>query len=399
METFNAAVLARPLPTGDFMPQLSANALAIPASGIRRIYELASELDDVIQLSIGEPERPVAKHILDAGASAWNADVTHYTPNSGMALLRSAIAAKLERDNHYRVDDDQIHVTSGGSQALHMAMSLTLTAGDEILIPDPGYATFTMIPRLLGAVPVPYHLAAEEEFQPSISHLERCITPRTKVLLINSPSNPLGVVFSAEKLTELLQFAARHDLWVISDEVYEYFTFSRAFTSVASLDTDGRVFSVYSVSKTYGLTGGRVGYLVTPPGVASTFRAAQEATVSCVNAPAQLAVVAALDGPQDYVHEARAHYGANVEAACATLDQRGIPYQRPQGAFYIWIDVSHVSGGDVAAWAEHFLLTARVAVAPGVAFGQAGEGWIRICAAGKTEPLLEAIKRLPSVTS
>lgn len=221
------------------MPQLSANAQAIPASGIRRIFELASELDDVIHLSVGEPDRPVARHILDAGASAWNADVTNYTPNSGMSLLRQAIAAKLERDNHYRVDDDQIHVTAGGSQALHMAMSLTLTAGDEILIPDPGYATFSMVPTLLGAVPVPYHLKAEDEFQPSLENLEQSITPRTKVLLINSPSNPLGVVYSAEKIGELLQFAAKHDLWVISDEVYEYFTFGRAFTSVASLDKDG----------------------------------------------------------------------------------------------------------------------------------------------------------------
>lgn len=378
------------------MPQLSANALAIPASGIRRIFELASELDDVIHLSVGEPDRPVARHILDAGASAWNADVTNYTPNSGMSLLRQAIATKLERDNRYRVDDDQIHVTAGGSQALHMAMSLTLTAGDEILIPDPGYATFAMVPTLLGAVPVPYHLKAEDEFQPSLENLEQCITPRSKVLLINSPSNPLGVVYSAEKIGELLQFAAKHDLWVISDEVYEYFTFGRAFTSVASLDKDARVFSVYSVSKTYGLTGGRVGYLVTPPGVANTFRAAQEAIVSCVNSPAQLAVVAALEGPQDYVQEARNHYGTNVEAACAVLDQRGIVYQRPQGAFYIWIDVSHVSNGNVAAWAEHFLLTQRVAVAPGVAFGPAGEGWIRICAAGRTELLLEAVKRLPA---
>lgn len=379
------------------MPQLSANALAIPASGIRRIYELASELDDVIQLSIGEPERPVAAHILQAGADAWLADITHYTPNSGMARLRSAISTKLERDNGYRVDDDQIHVTAGGSQALHMAMSLTLTAGDEILIPDPGYATFAMIPMLIGAVPVAYHLKAEDDFQPSLENLEQVVTPRTKVLLINSPSNPLGVVYSAEKLNELLAFAAKHDLWVISDEVYEYFTFTQAFTSVASLDTDGRVFSVYSVSKTYGLTGGRVGYLVTPPGVASTFRAAQEATVSCVNSAAQLAVVAALEGPQDSLHEAREHYGNNVEAACAVLDKLGLHYQRPQGAFYIWIDVSHASGGDVAAWAEHFLLTERVAVAPGVAFGPAGEGWIRICAAGKTDPLLIAVSRLPSI--
>lgn len=378
------------------MPNIAATVSAVPASGIRRIFELAADLEDVIQLSVGEPELPVAPHILEAGARAWQADVTNYTPNSGMAILRSAIVAKLERENGYHVDDDQVHVTAGGAQALHMAMSLTLTAGDEILIPDPGYATFAMTPRLIGAVPVPYALRAERGFIPVVEELDALVSPNTRVLLINSPSNPLGVVYDRAVLGELVAFAARHDLWIISDEVYEALTYDGGFTSVAAIDDDERVLSVYSLSKTYGLTGARVGYLVTPPGLAERFRAAQETIVSCVNAPAQLAALAAIEGPQSAVVEAREHYRANLAAATSELDARGIRYLNPGGAFYLWIDVAHATGGDVAAWAERFLLEHRVAVAPGIAFGASGEGWIRVCFAGRPGPLVEATRRLPA---
>ncbi|MFF7594532.1 MULTISPECIES: pyridoxal phosphate-dependent aminotransferase [Streptomyces] len=377
------------------MPKLSENALSIPPSGIRRIYEIAAQLDDIIPLSIGEPELPVARHILDAGTRAWNDDVTNYTPNDGLALLRTAIATKLRRDNLYSVSGDQVHVTAGGAQALHMAMSLTLAPGDEILIPDPGYATFAMTPRLVGAVPVPYPLTPDSGFQPDLAQLDQLITRRTRVLLINSPSNPLGVVYGPELLRELLAFAARHGLWVISDEVYEYFTYDSPYVSLASLDSDDRVFGVYSLSKTYALTGARVGYLVTPTGIADTFRAAQESIVSCVNTPAQLAAVAALEGDQSHVAAARERYRGNIKAASALLDDQGIRYQRPAGAFYLWINVSHASDGNVSAWAEKFLIEQRVAVAPGVAFGAAGEGWIRVCVAGKIDPLLTALGRLP----
>ncbi|WOQ15450.1 pyridoxal phosphate-dependent aminotransferase [Raineyella sp. W15-4] len=178
----------------------------------------------MIPLAVGEPELPVACHILRAGAEAWERDDTAYTPNSGIAPLRRAIAAKLDRYNGYRVSDEQVHVTSGGAQALHMAMSFTLEAGSEILIPDPGYPTFSMTPRLLGAVPVPYPLSSPHGFRPDLTELESLVTPSTRALLINSPSNPLGVVFDRTTVAALLAFASRHDLWVISDEVYEYLT-------------------------------------------------------------------------------------------------------------------------------------------------------------------------------
>lgn len=377
------------------VPSVAAHALRIPASAIRRIYDLAQGIDDVVFLNVGEPDLPVAPHVLAAGARAWEQDVTNYTPNGGVAPLRTAIAAKLARDNDLDVTPDQVWVTAGGMQALHQAMSLTLDAGDEVLVPDPGYVNFSMTARHVGAVPVPYRLDPARGFRPDLASLRAAITPRTRVLLVNSPSNPLGTVYEAEVLRQLLDVAAEHDLWVISDEVYERFTYGTPHVSTASLDTDGRVLSVFSFSKTYALTGARVGWLVAPPQWDALLRTAQEATVSCVNAPAQFAALAALEGDQQVVVDAREHYRGNIEAACDLLSRKGIRFQRPAGAFYLWIEVAHASGGDVATWCEQFLREHKVAVAPGAAFGSQGEGWIRVSLAGTRDDVVTGLSRLP----
>ncbi|WP_432565134.1 pyridoxal phosphate-dependent aminotransferase [Kineococcus sp. SYSU DK003] len=377
------------------MPSIASHALTIPASPIRRIFDLAQGLEDVVFLNVGEPDLPVAPHVLAAGARAWREDVTDYTPNGGIPALRAAIAHKLQRDNGLDVDPDQVWVTAGGMQALHQAMSLTLDAGDEVLVPDPGYVNFSMTARHVGAVPVPYRLDPDDGFRPDLAALEEAVTDRTRVLVVNSPSNPLGTVYEAEVLRALVGFAARHDLWVISDEVYEQFTYDVPHVSTASLDPDGRVLSVFSFSKTYALTGARVGWFVAPRAWDQLLRTAQEAVVSCVNAPAQHAALAALEGDQQVVADAREHYRGNLEAACDLLSGKGIRYQRPFGAFYLWVDVSHAGGGDVATWCEEFLLDRRVAVAPGTAFGAGGEGWIRVSLAGTREDVLTGLSRLP----
>ena len=378
------------------VPSLAPHIPAVPGSGIRRIHEIAITLDDVIMLAVGEPDVVVAPHIATAAKAAWDADQTNYTANGGIPALRQAIAVKLARDNGIHVDTEQVWVTVGATQALHQAMTLTLAAGDEVLLPDPGYTTFTMNARMLDAVPVSYPLRAAAGFMPDVAELERLVTPKTRVLMINSPSNPLGTIFPKALLEELLAFARRHDLWVISDEVYEHFSWSGPHVSIASVDADDRVFSVFSLSKSYAMTGARVGYLVTPPGLAATMRTVQEAVISCVAEPDQFAGLAALTGDQGHVEWAREHYRDNLEAATTLLDERGIRYLRPGGAFYLFIDVSHVSDGDVAAWAERFLREQRVAVAPGSAFGRSGEGWIRVCLASPRGRLLEGLVRLPA---
>ena len=383
------------------MPSLAAHIPSVPGSGIRRIYEIAAELDGVISLGVGEPDVPVAPHIAAAAKAAWDRDDTNYNPNGGLLALRQAIVGKLVAENGIPAEVEQVWVTIGGTQALHLAMQLTLSAEDEVLVPDPGYTTFTMNARILDAHPVPYSLTPDRGFLPSIDELEALVSPRTRMIIVNSPSNPLGAVFPREVLEQLLAFARRHDLWILSDEVYERFTWGQPHVSLAALDADTsgggieRVFTVFSFSKTYAMTGIRVGYLVTPPGLAATMRTMQEASISCVAMPDQYAALAAIQGEQSHVAAAAAHYRANYVSAAAALDERGIRYLEPTGAFYLWVDVAHASNGDVASWAEHLLLHERVAVAPGSAFGRSGEGWIRLCLAATEADLLSGIAKLP----
>ncbi|KQQ27652.1 pyridoxal phosphate-dependent aminotransferase [Frondihabitans sp. Leaf304] len=378
------------------MPSLAPHIESVPGSGIRRVFEIAMKLDDVTMLVVGEPDVPVARHIIDAARRAWAEDRTGYTPNGGITPLREALVAKLARENQIQADVEQVWVTVGATQALHQAMGLVLSPGSEILVPDPGYTTFTMNAHMLDARAVPYQLAPEAEFQPDLEALEHLVTDRTRAIIVNSPSNPLGVVFGEATLRRILDFAKRHDLWVISDEVYEYFTYGPKHVSLAALDDDDRVFSVFSLSKTYAMTGVRVGYLVTPKGLADTMRTVQEAQISCVAEPDQYAALAAVTGDNQPVADAREHYRENLDLARGLLDERGIAYLDPEGAFYLWIDVSHASRGDVATWAEDFLLSHRVAVAPGSAFGRTGEGWIRISLASPADALTRGLSALPA---
>ncbi|MFJ4073805.1 pyridoxal phosphate-dependent aminotransferase [Curtobacterium sp. NPDC089991] len=382
------------------MPSLAPRIDTVPASGIRRVFEQAALLQSagtpVTMLVIGEPDVPVAPHIGDAARRAWTEDRTDYTPNGGIAPLREAIRDKLRRENRIEADLEQIWMTIGATQALFQAMTLTLSLGDEVLVPDPGYTTFTMNAHILGATPVPYRLEPQHRFEPDLEALEASVTERTRVLVVNSPSNPLGSVFGEDTLRALLSFAKRHDLWVISDEVYEYFTYGTRHVSLAALDEDDRVFSAFSLSKTYAMTGVRVGYLVTPKGLGPTMRTTQEAMISCVAEPDQYAALAAIVGDHSAVRDAREHYRSNLEVAKEVLDAAGIRYLDPRGAFYLWVDVSHASDGDVAAWALGLLQREAVAVAPGSAFGRTGEGWIRVCLAATPDDLRRGLGALPA---
>ena len=388
------------------MPELSRHILQVPGSGIRRIHEIALTLaadgEHVTMLAVGEPDLPVAAHIAAAATAAWDADETNYTANGGIPPLRAAISATFEREHGAPMPTERVWVTVGGTQALHQAIGLVLAPGDEILVPDPGYTTFSMSPRMLSAVPVPYPLRVETGFLPEPERIEALITPRTRAIIVNSPSNPLGTVLDARAAAALLELAERHDLWIISDEVYESLVYTGEHVSLAALDsiaTDGRggrVLGVFSTSKTYAMTGVRVGWLTVPAGLTDTMRTVQEAMISCVSTPGQFAALAALEGPQDAVVAARAHYLGNLEAASAALTARGIRHLVPGGAFYLWVDVAHASGGDVAAWAEGFLREQHVAVAPGSAFGASGEGWIRVCAASTRADLLHGLSLIPT---
>ncbi|GAA4766158.1 pyridoxal phosphate-dependent aminotransferase [Microbacterium gilvum] len=382
------------------MPRPAPHIPGVPESGTRRIFELALTLDDVVMLVVGEPDDPVAPHIRAAAQAAWERDDTDYAPNGGIAALRRAITAKLARENDVSVDVEQVWVTVGGTQALAQAFTIALGPGDEVLVPDPGYTTFTMYPRSIAAVPVPYPLRPSRGFVPDVEELARLVTPRTRAIVVNSPSNPLGVVFDEDVIASLVVFAADHDLWIISDEVYEHFTWDAPHVSTAAvaarLGEQDRVLSVFSTSKSHALTGARVGWLVVPPGYGPTMRALQESMIACAGMPDQHAALAALEGGDAHIRAARERYRRHISLATELLDARGIRSHRPGGAFYLWVDVSHATEGDVAAWAERFLLDERVAVAPGTAFGRAGEGSIRLCLAASEDDIRRAVALLPA---
>ncbi|MFC5748223.1 pyridoxal phosphate-dependent aminotransferase [Actinomadura rugatobispora] len=378
------------------MPPIAPNAERMPRSGIRAIMDMAWRLPGpVIGLHVGEPSFATPPHVLDAAADAYAKGRTRYVPNAGVTELRDAIAAKLrERNGLAAAETERVIVSAGGMQALQLGMSAVVSAGDEVLIPDPGWPNFTMLVQLLQGVPVRYELRPENGFQPDVDELARLVTPRTRAIVVNSPSNPLGTVLPAATVERLVEFAREHDLWLVSDECYEEITFDGPHVSPARFDTDGRVISCFSFSKTYAMTGMRVGYLLAPPELAPVCAKLQEPLVACVNAPAQYGALAALTGPQDQTAAARDAYRERREAATAVLDRAGLPYLRPEGAFYLWADVSDRCGDDVTAWAVRLLREEHVAVAPGTTFGPHGEGWIRLSLATATEDLLEGLDRI-----
>jgi aspartate aminotransferase len=388
------------------MPSAPARVVSVPVNQIREITQAAWATPDSIVLSIGEPAFPVARHVLEAGISALDRDDTNYTPNAGIGPVRAAFAARFAHLSGVDDDPSRVFVVAGAQQGLHLALSTLISAGDEVLIPDPGYPTFTMTVGLLGGVSVPYPLVPHHGFQPRVDDLQQLVTPRTRVLMLNSPSNPLGSVFDHDLTRELVRFAHQNDLWIISDECYEAFTYDVPHVSPARFDAGGpeavpeaveaRVITSLTLSKTYGLTGLRIGALVTPPGMETVLNNVMEATVSCVSATSQYAGLAALTGPQDYVSTALDHYRSNRDAATTVLDGLGIDYLDARGAFYLWANLSHATGGDVRTWTRTFLAERGVALAPGTAFGSMGEGWVRIALCGRTEDLVEGLSRLPA---
>jgi aspartate aminotransferase len=372
----------------------STIASSMPVSRIREIMDLAWEDPEAIHLEVGEPDFPTPSHIIEAAYEAARAGHTRYAPNAGLPELREALAEKIAGRNGYGASQDQIVVTQGGIQALYLVLRALLEPGDEVLLPDPAWPNFRMIAHLLGARVLPYPLVAEGDFLPRIEDLERLVTPRTRAILVNSPSNPLGTVLPRELAQTLLEFARKHGLWFIADEVYDELVFDDTFVSVGSVaDPEDRLVSVYSFSKVYAMTGWRVGYLVAPPDLATILTGMQEPIVSCVNTPTQMAALAALNGPQQVVGEMRNAYKERRDELLEVLDLGDLPSSRPSGAFYVWTDIS-AAGMPSMDLARSLIETEHVAVAPGSAFGELGEGYVRLSLASSKEDLLEGASRL-----
>ncbi|RMI13509.1 pyridoxal phosphate-dependent aminotransferase [Cellulomonas triticagri] len=376
------------------VPISTSPATRIHRSGIRTLMELAMRDPEAIRLEIGEPDVPTPAHVVAAAGRDAAAGHTGYTSSTGTPELRAALAEKVRRVNGLEVTAEDVVVTHGAMHGLAMAIAALAGPGDAVLLPDPEFPNWRMAAVAAGVDVTTYPAHAANGFVPTLADIEAAITPQTRVLVVCSPNNPTGAMYPADLLAGVVELARRHDLWVFSDECYEAITFDAPHVSPASFDTDGRVVTFFSFSKTYAMTGWRLGYVVSrDAGVVDLLGQVAEATVACPSSVSQRAALAAVTGPQDDVRTAVASYQERRDAAVALLAARGVPCVRPAGAFYLMVDVSAATT-DSEAFALRLLDERHVAVSPGSAFGAAGEGMVRVSLAAERGALLEGLGRL-----
>lgn len=377
------------------MKSFSASIAGQPPSGIRALMRLAAQYENVIHLEVGDPNFPTPAPIIEAALADARAGHTKYTPNRGIPELRAALVDKLWHKNRIRADADDIVLTCGAVSAIMESLNSLLDPGDVVLLPSVAWPNYELMAHALHGEVRRYPLRPEDGFQPDLDGLAALIaaTPRAKVILLNSPANPTGAVIPRATLQRILELARAADLYVIADEVYEEFVFSGEHYSPAADDPDGRVISVYSFSKTYAMTGWRLGYLHAAPALAELISKVQEAHTSCASAVAQRAALAALRGDQAVVAEMRAAYQQRRDVATDLLRRAGMLVAEPQGAFYIMADISR-SGLGSDEYCRQFLAKERVAVAPGRTFGPGCDNLVRISLASALEDIQEGIARM-----
>jgi len=355
-------------------------------SGIREIFERAQKIPDVIRLEFGEPDFDTPENIKSAAVRAINAGKTKYISSAGLPELRNAISSKLSRENDVFYDPTkEVVVTAGATSAINLAFLSTVDVGDEILVPDPGWATYAHAASVVGATPVPYPLRESTGYSFERDGVERLVTPKTKAILINTPSNPTGSILSRKNLKEIVEFAIEHNLFVLSDEVYEKFLYDddgavkNKHVSIASLpEMKGRTITINAFSKTYAMTGWRIGYAAAPEPISAAMTKINAAQSSCVSTIAQFAALEALSGPQDSVGKMISAFAERREVLVKGLNEfPGFACPMPRGAFYAFPNVMGTRMNSYSL-AMKILDQAHVAVVPGSSFGKQGEGYLRL---------------------
>jgi aspartate aminotransferase/aminotransferase len=363
-------------------------------SAIREIMALAAGRPNVIHLEVGEPDFLTPAPIIDAAFAAARAGFTKYSPNAGLPPLRQQIAERVGR--HYRSAPptaDQIVVTTGAIGALYSALMAVVDTGDEVLIPDPGWPNYEAIVHLAGATPIRYQLQATRGFLPDPAEIAGLITARTKALLINTPGNPTGAVFPAALMAEIGEIVRRAGLYLVSDEIYEEIVFEGEHASAAAHAPPDRVFIVSGFSKSYAMTGWRLGWLICPPNLSSVAASLQEPVTSCASTIAQKAGEAALAGDQESVVKLCAIFKRRRDIVVDVFGNTGLLPATPQGAFYALIDIA-ATGLRSVEFAKNLLTTCDTAVVPGVTFGPSCDRYVRIAFTTSDELLREGLRRL-----
>ena len=380
--------------------RISKRVAAVPPSGIRKFFDIAATMDDVISLGIGEPDFVTPDVILQAGVASLQAGETRYTSNSGTIELRRAVSQNLAL--HYGVGynpDNEVLVTVGVSEALYLALTAILDPGDEVIVPEPCFVSYTAEVVFAGGVPVTVATKFENDFQVTGAEIEAAVTPRTKALLIGYPNNPTGAVLSRQRLQEIAAVAEKHDLIVLSDEIYDRLVYgSHQHVCFASLPgMRERTIHLSGMSKDYAMTGWRIGYACGPADLMDAMRKVHQFTIMSAPTMGQAAAAVALSDPraEEAVQSMRQSYDERRRLIVDGLNSIGLTTFEPQGAFYAFPNVA-ISGMDEDTFAWTLLDEEKVAVVPGTAFGAAGKDYVRISYATSTEKLEQALERLHS---
>ena len=376
------------------LPSLAHGPAESAHSGIREVANEAIRTPGAIRLDVGQPNFPTPQHVKDAGKRAIDDNMTFYTHTQGLLSLREKLVGKLARVNGIKATPEAVACGPGGVGAIAATLAAMVEQGDEVLIPDPGWPNYRMMLPWLGAKGVFYPCPPAAGFQPDLEALEALIGPRAKVLVVNSPNNPTGAVYPASTIASMIELAQRHNLWLLSDECYDQIVLDGSWTSAASLAPgDGRIATAFTFSKTYAMTGWRLGYVTGSAELIDTATKVLESNSSCVSTISQVAAEAALDGPQDCVPEMVAAYRRRRDNAVRVLKEAEIFIAEPAGAFYLMADIAP-SGLPARDFAFALLRQRGVSVAPGTAFGEVARDAVRISLASSDADLDEGVRRL-----
>lgn len=374
---------------------LSEKVQTIRPSGIRKFFDLASQMEGVISLGVGEPDFDTPWHIREAAIYSIEEGRTHYTANQGLYELREEIVSYVKRRFNLDYDpNDHVVVTVGGSEAIDIAMRALVDPGDEVILMEPCYVAYTPSVELCGAKPVHIQLEHKDEFKLTPEKLEAAITPKSKVMLLNYPSNPTGGVMTKEDYAKLVPIIKKHELIVISDEIYAELTYDGEFCSLANFEEiKDQVIVINGFSKAFAMTGWRLGYTLANKEFTAAMNKIHQYIIMSAPTAAQYGAIEALHNGDIHVAEMKEAYESRRNFITKGFNRIGLPTHLPHGAFYIFPDIRS-TGLTSDEFCEKLLEEEKVACVPGTAFGAAGEGFIRVSYAYSIEHIKEAIERI-----
>ncbi len=373
---------------------LSKSIRTIPPSGIRRFFDIVSEMEDAISLGVGEPDFDTPWHIREEGIYSLEQGRTFYTSNSGLKELKEEICKYLRKTQNIKYNEQEVFITVGGSEAIDIAFRAMLDPGDEVLIPQPSYVSYEPCTILAGGKPVIIELKEENEFRLTKEELIDAITDRTKILVLPFPNNPTGAIMEESDLLEIADVIREKDIYVMSDEIYAELTYSGKHVSIASLPgMKERTILINGFSKAYAMTGWRLGYVAAPEIILEQMLKIHQFAIMCAPTTSQYAAVEALRNGEADVSRMRDSYNKRRRFLLNELDKMGFDCFTPYGAFYVFPSIRKF-GMTSDEFAERLLKEQKVAVVPGTAFGACGEGYLRISYAYSIENLKLALERI-----